>query len=168
MAIEQQGMGTNSKLNVQFSNRPWRTQGANGSTFVDTGYQSSWEASRAQAGRAGILVEFTGGTTGRDIGGASAGERAHQFLGDLEPVLPGVPAAFNGKAVLDYWTGRPFTRGSYAYYRVGQMTAFAGVEGKPSGNCHFAGEHTSYTYQGYMEGAVKSGDRAASEIVATR
>ena len=48
------------------------------------------------------------------------------------------------------------------------MTAFAGVEGKSSGNCHFAGEHTSYTYQGYMEGAVKSGDRAASEIVATR
>jgi monoamine oxidase len=168
MAIEQQGMGTNTKLNVQFSDRPWRTQGANGSTFADTGYQSSWEASRAQTGRAGILVEFTGGTIGRDIGGASAGERAGQFLDNLEPVLPGVPAAFNGRAVLDYWTGRPFTRGSYAYYRVGQMTAFAGVEGKPSGNCHFAGEQTSYTYQGYMEGAVKSGERAAMEILRTK
>jgi monoamine oxidase len=55
-----------------------------------------------------------------------------------------------------------------AYYRVGQMTAFAGVEGKPSGNCHFAGEHTSYTYQGYVEGAVTSGERAAMEIIAAR
>jgi monoamine oxidase len=166
MAIEQQGMGTNSKLNVQFSDRGWRALDSNGSTYADTGYQSSWEASRAQPGRAGILVEYTGGTIGEDFGGATAGERANRFLGQLEPVLPGVPATFNGRAVLDYWPGRPFTRGSYAYYRVGQMTAFAGVEGKPSGNCHFAGEQTSYTFQGYMEGAVKSGERAASEIVA--
>jgi monoamine oxidase len=168
MAIAQQGMGTNSKLNVQFSERAWRPLAADGSTYADTGYQSTWEASRAQRGRAGILVDYTGGTIGKDFGGAGAGERADRFLGQLEPVLPGVPATFNGRAVLDYWTGRPFTRGSYAYYRVGQMTAFAGVEGKPSGNCHFAGEHTSYTYQGYMEGAVKSGERAASEVIAAR
>ncbi len=165
MAIEQQGMGTNSKLNVQFSDRGWRGLDANGSTYTDTGYQSSWEASRAQPGRAGILVDYTGGTIGEDFGGATAGERADRFLGQLGPVLPGVPDTFNGRAVLDYWPGRPFTRGSYSYYRVGQMTSFAGVEGKPSGNCHFAGEQTSYTFQGYMEGAVKSGERAAGEIV---
>jgi monoamine oxidase len=168
MAIEQQGMGTNSKLNVQFSERGWRSEDANGGTYADTGYQSTWEASRGQAGRAGILVDYTGGTIGRDFGGASADERARRFLDQIEPVLPGVPASYNGRAVLDYWTGRPFTRGSYAYYRVGQMTAFAGVEGKPSGNCHFAGEHTSYTFQGYMEGAVKSGERAAGEVIAAR
>ena len=167
MAIEQQGMGTNSKLNVQFSNRRWHALDANGNTYTDTGYQSSWEASRAQPGRAGILVDYTGGTIGKEFGGASAGERARRFLEQLGPVLPGVPETFNGRAVLDYWTERPFTRGSYAFYRVGQMTAFAGVEGKPSGNCHFAGEQTSYTFQGYMEGAVKSGERAASEVVAS-
>jgi monoamine oxidase len=165
MAIEQQGMGTNSKLNVQFSSRAWRAEGANGTTYSDTGYQSTWEASRAQPGRPGILVDYTGGTIGKDFGGASANERAHRFVEQLGPVLPGV-SDYNGRAVLDYWTGRPFTRGSYAYYRVGQMTAFAGVEGKPSGGCHFAGEQTSYTFQGYMEGAVKSGERAAAEIVA--
>jgi monoamine oxidase len=164
-AIKQQGMGTNTKLNVQFDTRAWRDEGANGSTYADTGYQSTWEASRAQPGRAGILVDYTGGTIGRDFGGASTMERAHGFVERLGPVLPGV-TDFNGRAVLDYWTGRPFTRGSYAYYRVGQMTAFAGVEGKPSGSCHFAGEQTSYTFQGYMEGAVKSGERAAAEIVA--
>jgi monoamine oxidase len=168
MAIEQQGMGTNSKLNVQFSDRRWRGLAADGSTYADTGYQSTWEASRAQPGRAGILVDYTGGTIGKEFGGASPEERTRRFLAQLEPVLPGVPATYNGRAVLDYWTGRPFTRGSYAYYRIGQMTAFAGVEGKPSGNCHFAGEHTSYTYQGYMEGAVKSGERAASEVIAAR
>ena len=165
MAIEQQGMGTNSKLNVQFSTRSWHADDANGSTYSDDGYQSTWEASRAQPGRAGILVDYTGGSVGRAFGGASADERARRFIDQLLPTLPGVKD-YNGRAVLDYWTGRPLTRGSYSYYRVGQMTAFAGVEGKPSGSCHFAGEQTSYTYQGYMEGAVKSGERAAAEIVA--
>jgi monoamine oxidase len=165
MAIEQQGMGTNSKLNVQFKTRSWHADDANGSTYSDDGYQSTWEASRAQAGRAGILVDYTGGSVGRAFGGASADERARRFVDELLPTLPGVKD-YNGRAVLDYWTGRPLTRGSYSYYRVGQMTAFAGVEGKPSGNCHFAGEQTSYTFQGYMEGAVKSGERAAAEIVA--
>jgi monoamine oxidase len=164
MAIQQQGMGTNSKLNVQFSTRSWHADDSNGSTYSDDGYQSTWEASRAQPGRPGILVDYTGGSIGRAFGGASADERARRFVEELSPTLPGVND-YNGRAVLDYWTGRPLTRGSYSYYRVGQMTAFAGVEGKPSGNCHFAGEQTSYTFQGYMEGAVKSGERAAMEII---
>ncbi len=133
------------------------------------------EIKRVDDGSYRLTFDGDGGTkavkaqraVGRDFGGASAGERARRFFEQLEPVLPGVPENFNGRAVLDYWTGRPFTRDSYAYYRVGQMTAFAGVEGKPSGNCHFAGEQTSYTFQGYMEGAVKSGERAAGEVAAS-
>ena len=90
MAIEQQGMGTNSKLNVQFSTRGWLADDANGSTYADTGYQSTWEASRAQPGRAGILVDFTGGTIGRDFGGATADERARRFVGAArDPCCPG-------------------------------------------------------------------------------
>ena len=164
MAIEQQGDGHELEAQRPVLRPWWHEDDANGSTYADTGYQSTWEASRAQPGRSGILVEFTGGTIGRDFGGASADERARRFVEQLRPVLPGA-TGYNGRAVLDYWTGRPLTRGSYSYYRVGQMTAFAGVEGKPSGNCHFAGEQTSYTFQGYMEGAVKSGERAASEII---
>ncbi len=64
------------------------------------------------------------------------------------------------------WTGGPATRGSYAFYRVGQYTAFGGAEGERSGNCHFAGEHTSIDAQGYLEGAVESGERAAREVLA--
>uniref|UniRef100_A0A6C0IYE0 Amine oxidase domain-containing protein n=1 Tax=viral metagenome TaxID=1070528 RepID=A0A6C0IYE0_9ZZZZ len=35
-------------------------------------------------------------------------------------------------------------------------------------NCHFAGEHTSFDYQGYMNGAVVSGNRVAEEILKYR
>jgi monoamine oxidase len=49
---------------------------------------------------------------------------------------------------------------------VGQYTAFAGIEGRREGNAHFCGEHTSIDFQGYLNGAVETGERAAAEIAA--
>ena len=54
-AIQELPMGTNSKLHLQFNRRVWRDQGLNGETYSDTGYQNTWEVSRAQAGTPGIL-----------------------------------------------------------------------------------------------------------------
>ena len=165
-AIEELGMGTNSKLNVQFSDRHWRSLGCDGSTVADTGYQSTWEVTRAQPGRAGILVDYTGGAIGRDFGQAGVRARTRRFIDQVDPVIGGLADRFNGRAVLNDWVSDPWTHGSYACYLVGQVTRFGGIEPKPSGNCHFAGEHTSYTFQGYLEGAVRSGERAAAEISA--
>jgi monoamine oxidase len=165
-AITEMGMGTNSKLHVQFSNRFWQQLGSNGETYSDTGYQNTWEVSRAQAGTSGILVDYTGGTIGASFGSGTASSRAKQFVAQLEPVLPGATAAWNGKATLDYWTGNPWTKGSYSYWKVGQYTGFSGAERARSGNCHFAGEHTSIDFQGYLNGAVDSGQLAAAEVLA--
>jgi monoamine oxidase len=164
-AIREQGMGTNSKLNVQFTDRLWRTLGVNGDTYADTGYQATWEVTRAQPGTAGILVDYTGG----DVGASFTGEpmaRAQQFAAQIEPLLPGISDRLNGRATLDFWPASAYTRGSYSFWKVGQYTAFAGVERERSGNCHFAGEHTSVDFQGYLNGAVESGYRAAAEILA--
>jgi len=49
-AIEELGMGTNSKLHVQFTDRHWEPLDCNGTTFADTGYQSCWDVTRAQPG----------------------------------------------------------------------------------------------------------------------
>ena len=67
---------------------------------------------------------------------------------------------------MDYWAGHPWTRGSYSYWAVGQYTTIAGAEREAVGTCHFAGEHTSIDFQGYLNGAVESGQRAAAEIIA--
>jgi monoamine oxidase len=165
-AIQELGMGTNSKLHLQFSSRPWVTLGNQGETFADTGYQNTWEVTRAQAGKSGILVDYTGGDIGASFDTGTATERAEQFLKQLEPVLPGISSAWNKKATLDYWTGNPWTKGSYSYWKVGQYTEFAGAERQQEGACHFAGEHTSIDFQGYLNGAVESGERAAGEILA--
>jgi len=166
-AIRQQGMGTNSKLHVQFRSRHWESLGSNGDTFADTGYQNTWDVTRAQGGASGILVDYTGGNIGASFGSGTPSSRAKQFLGQIEPVLPGISARWNGRATIDYWTGYPWTKGSYSYWKVGQYQAFAGVEREiEGGSCHFAGEHTSVDFQGYLNGAVETGERAAGEITA--
>ena len=165
-AIREMGMGTNSKLHVQFTSRFWRDQGVNGDTFSDTGYQNTWEVTRAQPGRSGILVDYTGGKIGASFGSGTPSSRAKQFLAQLEPVLPGATEAWNGRATIDFWPGYRWTKGSYSYWKVGQYQRFAGMEGRRQGDCHFAGEHTSIDFQGYLNGAVESGQRAAAEILA--
>jgi monoamine oxidase len=165
-AIREQGMGTNSKLHLQFRDRSWRALGYNGETFSDRGYQNTWEVSRAQAGRSGILVDYTGGKIGASFGSGTPESRAQEFLAQVEPVLPGVTSAWNRKATIDFWTGYPWTKGSYSFWKVGQYTKFAGMEPKRQGTCHFAGEHTSIDFQGYLNGAVETGERAAGEILA--
>jgi len=164
-AIQEMGMGTNSKLHLQFKDRLWNSLGSNGETYSDTGYQNTWEVTRAQPGASGILVDYTGGKIGASFGTGTPSERAAQFLKQIEPVLPGISSRWNGKATIDYWTGYQWTKGSYSYWKVGQYTKFSGIEREPEGNCHFAGEHTSIDFQGYLNGAVESGERAAGEIV---
>ena len=80
-------------------------------------------------------------------------------------MLPGLGSHWNGLATVDWWKGNPYTPGGYSYWQVGQYTRFAGVEGEPQGNVHFCGEHTSIDAQGYLEGAVETGERAADEII---
>jgi monoamine oxidase len=165
-AIAEMGMGTNSKLHLQFTNRHWETLGCNGETFADTGYQNTWDVTRAQPGASGILVDYTGGNVGASFNTGTPSSRASQFLNQIEPVLPGLTAKWNGKATLDYWTGYPWTKGSYSYWKVGQYTKFAGIERERQGNCFFAGEHTSIDFQGYLNGAVETGQQAADDVLA--
>ncbi|OTW74717.1 monoamine oxidase [Bacillus thuringiensis serovar cameroun] len=164
-AIQELGMGTASKLHVQFTSRYWNTLACNGITFSDLGFVSTIEASRAQPGESGILENFTGGNIGAGMNIGTPQERAQQFLRQLEHVLPGISATWNGKVTRDYRLGNPFSLGSYSYYKVGQMTKFAGIQAQPegtNGNLHFAGEHTAGPT---MNGAIQSGERATQEIL---
>ncbi|HEY3194346.1 MAG TPA: NAD(P)/FAD-dependent oxidoreductase [Candidatus Dormibacteraeota bacterium] len=178
-AIQQLGYGKNSKLQLQFNSRYW-TSGlwgiGNGATYSDTGYQNTWEATRAQAGPTGILVDYTGGGvplasfTGDPTNPSTVNSFATKFLTQIEPVFPGITAQWNGRATLDVPLTNPFFLGSYSYWKVGQYTQFSGYEkarqpDPQTGKCHFAGEHCSQDFQGFMEGGAEQGVRAATEIL---
>lgn len=179
-AIQQLGYGKNCKLQLQFNNRFWNQSGpwgiGNGATYSDTGYQNTWEVTRAQDGSTGILVDYTGGGVplasfaGDPTNPKVVAGFAKTFLSQLEPVFPGITQQWNGRATLDVPLTNPFLLGSYSYWKVGQYTLFSGYEGlrQPdihTGKCHFAGEHCSTNFQGFMEGGAEEGARAANEII---
>ena len=180
MAIQRLGYGTNSKLVLQFDDRYWNGRGAwpgigDGFIQTDLPFQSTWDSSRAEPGREGLLTDYTGGTEGAayqppapyttNKSSVLTARYAQAFLEQLEIVWPGVSARYNGLATLSYPTGDPNLLGSYSTYKVGQYTGFAGYERLPQGRIHFAGEHTSYVFQGFMEGGAESGVSAATEIL---
>ena len=179
-AITQLGYGKNAKLQLQFDTRFWNTSGpwgiGNGATYSDTGYQNTWDVTRAQGGMTGILVDYTGGGvplasfTGDPTNQSLVNQFAKTFLKQIEPVFPGITKQWNGRATVDVPLTNPFLLGSYSYWKVGQYTQFSGYEKarQPdpiSGRCHFAGEHCSQDFQGFMEGGAAEGARAANEIL---
>jgi monoamine oxidase len=168
-AIKELAMGTNSKLHVEFKDRFWYGAGNNGNTYADTGYQNTWEVSRAQGGGKGkgLLVDYTGGNIGANFGTGTPSSHAQQFMSQLQLQFPGTTVSdhWTGRATIDFWAGYPWTKGSYSYWKVGQYTKFSGMEKARQGNCHFAGEQTSQDNQGYLEGAVETGENAAAEIL---
>ena len=168
-AIAELGYGTNAKLMTGWARREWRlAHGSTGSVMTDAGFQVCWETSRAQKGTAGVLTNFTGGAEGIAAGGGTPAERASELATRLDAVFRGISAWHRPQeAVRFHWPTHPWTRGSYACYRTGQVTAFGGSEGEPEGRVFFAGEHTSRLHQGFMEGACESGGRAAREVLAT-
>jgi monoamine oxidase len=169
-AIKELPMGTNSKLHVEFTDRFWYDADNNGNTYADTGYQNTWEVSRAQNNtKKGLLVDYTGGKIGASFGSGTPESRALQFMSQLQPLFEPyditVADHWTKRATVDFWTTYPWTKGSYSYWKVGQYTKFSGMEKERQGNCHFAGEHTSQDFQGYLNGGVETGERAAGEIL---
>ena len=171
-AINELQLGTNTKIYMQFHGRPWLDRGYNGFTYADTGYQQTIDSSRGQAGTSGILEFYSGGAAGASYGPVSfapaSPDAARKQLAGLEPLYPGITKAWNGKAFMDYWTGDRWHKGSYTYWSVGQCTTIAGYERTRQANVHFCGEHTAVNFQGFMNGAVATGEAAAGEILGHR
>jgi monoamine oxidase len=174
-AIAQLGSGRNAKLNVQFNSRLWNAQGSTGSIYTDLPLQSGWDVTRGQSGATGILVEYPGANTAQALGQSNpytttannpAVKRAVQtYLRQLEAVYPGISAQWNGKAMLSTPFTDPNLLCSYSYWKPGQYIGFSGYEKMRQGNIHFAGEHCSINFQGFMEGGAQEGIRAANEVL---
>ncbi len=179
-AIQQLGYGTISKLFLQFDTPYWYQHGPwprvhNGFIITDLDIQVLWDASLGQPGLSGLLVDYTSGPRGAAYAPPAAyattadseevQHYAQRCLQQLEQVFPGISAHYTGRAALSYPTGDPYLRGSYACWCVGQYTLFGGYEGVRQGPVHFAGEHCSTAWQGFMEGAASEGARAAQEIL---
>jgi monoamine oxidase len=163
--IDELGYGTHAKLMLGFTEAIWRTRHlSNGSTLSDLGIQNTWDASIGQEGNSAILTQFAGGSHGMQMGDSTPEYQAWLAMDPIGKIFPGARQAYTSTAVRMHWPTAPLFRGSYACYLPGQW-ATHGEEGKRVGNLHFAGEHTSLDYQGFMEGAAETGGLVAAEIL---
>jgi monoamine oxidase len=172
-AIDTEPLGSNSKFFLQFSSRVWNAEGVTGNCFDDGVVQGGWDATSYQPGQAGILVALPGGENALEWGrrydlstyyGKPPDGMVKAYLEGFDALFPRVCASFNGRSYFIWSPGDPHILGAYSYLAVGQYTAFNGIQGKREGNLHFAGEQTSLNFQGYIEGALRSGYRCAAEI----
>jgi monoamine oxidase len=179
-AITQLGSGRNAKLQLQFKSRYWNTSGpwgiGNGNVYSDNGFQNTWDTAAGETGASGLLVDYSGGNYAGSFKPSTPYSTtadnpqvttyAKAWLKQLEAVFPGVSKQWNGKASLSTPFLDPLLNCSYSYWKPGQYVGFSGYEGVAQGNIHFAGEHCSQDFQGYMEGGAQEGARAAGEILA--
>jgi monoamine oxidase len=171
--IETFGMGSNAKLHVEVAHKTWPALAFSGATYGEwDSYCCAWDDSVPQGASASpaMLLGFPGGDpgrtglTGQAHGPAPAADVA-TFLAQIEPVYPGTRAAYTGRAYEDHWALDPWVLGAYSYCRVGQAATFGHIAGLAQRAIHFAGEHTSVSHQGFLEGAVESGERAARQLL---
>jgi monoamine oxidase len=175
LAIQNLGYGTSAKMMIGFNGPMWLSLGSDGQSFSDlANHQNTWETNPIRATSAhAVLTDYSGGDRGARLDPRRVQTEATRFLGDLDKVYPGALAAATRGAKgsflahLEHWPSNPLTKGAYTCNLPGYFTAIADNEQKPVGNLFFAGEHTSsfYEWQGYMEGGVVSGLRAADEVL---
>ncbi|HTT95081.1 MAG TPA: FAD-dependent oxidoreductase [Solirubrobacterales bacterium] len=167
--IEELGMGTNAKLLLQFRRHLSHYDRFDGEFYDE--HVDTWCSSIDEPGRPGLLTVFSGGSYGaaqRGHGphGPAPRGRVRTALARVGRAVPGLAAGFDGRAWLDHWASDPWTHGSYAAFEPGQYTRYWGFVGRPEGRILFGGEHTALAAQGFLDGAVASGERCAQEVAA--
>ena len=172
--IDTMGMGSNAKIHLELARKSWPALGYSGATYSNwDGFCCAWDDSvpLGADGAPALFVGFPGGRVGaRALTGAAHGRApdvdVSWLLRQLELVFPGTSALFTGRAYEDHWSLDPWSLGAYSYMRVGQAASYGALAAAPQRAVLFAGEHTSTMNQGFLDGAVQSGERAAREVLA--
>ena len=173
-AIAELAMGTNSKLNIQL-NRGLKSLDWTGGFSSDEPHYVTWDSTWGQVDphpKTPVITIYNGGYEGTayptyQAHGPASARILDTALANLARGVEGIEAASNGLAHLDQWHDDPWVHGSYAGFGPGQYTDYWGFLKRHEGNVFFAGEHTSTHSQGYLNGGVESGERAARQVLRT-
>jgi monoamine oxidase len=141
----------------------WRERGLSGLSTSDAGPAKLTFDNSPPEGRPGVLLGFLEGRRARELGRVEAGERREAVLAGFARMF-GPEAARPDDWVERSWAEEEWTRGCYGCsFTTGAVTAFGDALRAPIGPLHWAGAETATIWNGYMDGAVRSGERAARE-----
>lgn len=161
-AIDTLGNTSVVRVFLQTRQRFWLEEGLTGTATTDLPIMLSYDKASYQPGTRGLLETYVAGHRARRLAAMSAGERLSFTVNQLELVHPAIRKYFEGGTSV-CWDNEQWSRGGYAWFRPGEMTALLRHIVSPEGRIHFAGDHTSPA-PGWMNGALQSGNRAAREV----
>lgn len=163
--LRQMGMGELMKCDAVYRRPFWRDAGLNGFGLNDAGAVRVAFDNCPPDGSPGVLLAFVGGSTWKEYGTMPRARRRRA-------VLEGFAAMFGDEALspIEYteqdWTREQWTRGGpVAVMGPGTLSTFGPEIRRPFGRVHWAGTETATYWTGYMDGAVRAGQRAAAEVL---
>jgi monoamine oxidase len=162
--VDEISYGAVTKVMIEYRKRFWNDAGWNGRMATDAPIVFTWHATSHIDHERGILTAYTGGKPGAKLSALSDEERIKVAVSEIEKLFPGSSDLIENTATIA-WLNEPFTRGSYMALAPGEVTAHWCALLEPAGRLFFAGEHAT-ALQGFMEGAVESGQRVAGTIIA--
>ena len=155
--------GAVTKVLIEYRKRFWDEIGWNGRLATDAPIVYTWDATSHIKSEHGIITAYTGGDHAVMLSALSDEERIRFAVAEIEKVFPGSSDLIVNTATMA-WLNEPYTRASYMALAPGEVIAHWKTLFEPAGRLFFAGEHAT-PIQGYMEGAVESGQRAAAMII---
>ena len=158
--------GTVIKCLAVYDQPFWRADGLSGQMTSDVGPVRLTFDNSPPDGSPGVILGFLEGRWARELGRWTADARRRAVI-DCFTRFFGPRAAAPERYIERSWAEEEWTRGCYGcFFTPGGMTAYGPALREPIGRLHWAGAETATVWNGYMDGAVRSGERAAREVLA--
>ena len=156
--------GTLGKVAALYDQPFWRDDGLTGSVINTGGYISFTVDDSPPDGKPGVIFGFVGGDRAREFFPMPLKKRRKAIIAELVDAF-GPKAAHPKEYFETNWSTEEWTRGCpVAIPGPGLLLAYGDAIRKPVKRIHWAGTETSTYWNGYMDGAVRSGERAAAEV----
>lgn len=163
--LQRLSMGTLMKCDAVYRTPFWRAAGLSGMAVFDNGpVRVSFDNSPPDAS-VGVLLAFIGGSTWHDWGNRTLEQRREGVLQAFAKVVG--PQALSPIDYVEHdWTREQWSRGGpVATAGVGTTYGYGSTIRQAFGRVHWAGTETATYWSGYMDGAVRAGERAAAEVL---
>lgn len=164
-AIDELGYGFHVKVLTQYSRRWWLDTTPPMVTMASIGMPTGWfwEQTEQQAGDEGIYASYSSKKDAQDYNELDDVARIAAVHAELETIFPDIEKEVI-EARTHSWANDEYAGGAYSAYSAEQVMRFWDVLRRPHGRLILAGEHTDTLFIGYMEGAVRSGQRAVEHL----
>ncbi len=149
------------KFPMVFNNRFWKREDFD--MITDTPAHYFYHGTKNQAGKQGVLMCYAIGEKADVLSSVSVKQRKEIILNALKPAFGDV-GKYVQEDLMYYWGQDKYSAGAYAFYGKNQWFEVMPVLKKSHENVLFAGEHLA-DWQGFMEGAINSGEEAVNELI---